>query len=75
MFVVMPSDATTLKASEYLQRAGIKHMVMDIPEELGYKTTANTGIYIEGNDQEQILRKLSSEGFVIMRLFKSFEIC
>lgn len=75
MFIVMPSDPATLKASEYLESIGVRHMVMDIPEELGYKTSANTGIYIEGQDQEKIMRDLSTKGFIIMRVFKAFEIC
>jgi hypothetical protein len=75
MFIVMPSDPTTVKASEYLESEGVKHMVMDIPEELGYKTGANIGIYLEGADAEKVMRDLSTKGFVIMRVFKAFEIC
>jgi hypothetical protein len=75
MFIVMPSDPTTLKASEYLESIGVRHRIMDIPSELGYKTTANTGIYLEGDNLQEIMLKLSAQGFVIMRVFKSFEIC
>ena len=75
MFIVMPSDPTTVKASEYLETLNVKHMVLDIPEELGYKTGANIGIYLEGTDTEEIMLKLSAKGFVIMRIFKQFELC
>jgi hypothetical protein len=75
MFIVMPSDPTTLKASEYLESTGVKHMIMDIPEELNYKTSANIGIYLEGTDAEKVMLDLSAKGFVIMRVFKAFEIC
>lgn len=77
MFIVMPSDPTTVNASEYLTGIGVKHMVLDIPKELGYKTGANIGIYLEGDDEEneKVMLDLSAKGFVIMRVFKSFEIC
>lgn len=75
MFIIMPSDATTLKASEYLESIGVKHMLLDIPEELGYKTAANKGIYLEGENTQQVMLDLSAKGFVIMRVFKSFELC
>jgi hypothetical protein len=75
MFIVMPSDPTTIKASEYLETKGVRHMILDIPEELGYKTSANIGIYLEGTENEQVMLDLSAQGFVIMRVFKSFELC
>ena len=75
MFLVMPSDATTLKASEYLTSQNVQHMVMDIPPELEYKTAANVGIYLQGEDTNRVMVDLSAKGFVIMRVFKSFELC
>ncbi len=75
MFIVMPSDPTTVKAADFLETEGIKHTVMPIPEELGYKTTATIGIYLEGSKHDQTMLKLSAKGFVIMRVFKQFELC
>ncbi len=75
MFIVMPSDTTTHKASEFLESIAVKHMVVEIPEELGYKTGANVGLYLEGENTDQVMRELSAKGFVIMRVFKSFELC
>jgi hypothetical protein len=75
MFIVMPSDPATHKASEYLESRNIKHMVLDIPESLGYKTGANIGIYLEGENTDQIMLDMSAQGLIIMRVFKSFEVC
>lgn len=75
MFIVMPSDPTTHKASEFLESLGVKHLVMPIPEELEYKTGATVGIYLEGEEANQVMMQLSAKGFVIMRVFKSFEVC
>lgn len=75
MFIVMPSDPTTEKASEFLKAENVEHAVMDIPEELGYKTGANIGIYLSGQNANAVMLKLSAKGFVIMRVFKSFEVC
>lgn len=75
MFIVMPSDPTTLKAAEFLDSLDVPYRVMDIPPELGYKTGANIGLYLEGDNPDEVMRQLSAKGFVIMRVFKSFEIC
>jgi len=75
MLIVMPSDPATQKASQYLTEQGIQHMVLDIPDQLEYKTGATTGIYLEGSDKEKIMLDLSAKGFIIMRVFKSFEVC
>ncbi len=71
----MPSDPTTEKASEYLMTQNIPHRVIEIPEELGYKTGASLGIYLEGGEANRVMVDLSAKGFVIMRVFKSFELC
>ncbi len=75
MFLVMPSDPTTDNASEYLTQRQIAHHVMPIPEELGYKTGATKGIYLQGDNLDKVMLDLSANGFIIMRVFKEFEIC
>lgn len=72
MFIILPSDPTTLNASEYLTQQGIEHSVLAIPDELGYKTGASQGIYLP-QEGAKVMIDLCSAGFVIMRVFKEFE--
>lgn len=70
--MVLPSDPTTLKASEYLHGQGVVHEVIEIPDSLGYRTGATLALYLEGDYQPELMVQLSAEGFVIMRVFQEF---
>ncbi len=74
MLIVMPSDPTTYKASEYLNSIPTPHQILEIPDELGYKTGATVGLYLDGEHADDIMKDLSAHGFVIMRVFKSFKL-
>lgn len=73
MLIVLPSTSTTEKASEYLSANGYEHTVIPIPDELGYKTGSDIGIYTISPDRNKMLTELTKERFVVMRVFKDFE--
>ena len=74
MLIVLPSSSTTEKASEFLSQHGYEHTVIPIPEELGYKTGADIAIYTVSADRNKMLTELTKERFVVMRVFKEFEL-
>jgi len=74
MLIVLPSTPTTEKASEYLSAQNVPHRVIPVPESLNYKTGSDTAIYIEGNHHEDVPMRLTKERFIVMRVFKDFEL-
>ena len=74
MLIVLPSTPTTEKASAYLAGKNIPHRVIPVPESLDYKTGSDIAIYIEGNDHADVPMQLTRERFIVMRVFKDFEL-
>jgi hypothetical protein len=74
MLIVMPSDPTTKKASAFLTSRDIPNQVIDLPASIEYKTSANLALYLPGPANNQTMLLLSAQGFVIMRIFKTFRL-
>ncbi|MEM0950704.1 MAG: hypothetical protein AAGI66_01000 [Cyanobacteria bacterium P01_H01_bin.74] len=74
MLIVLPSTPTTEAASQWLVAEGIAHQVIKIPERLGYKTAADIAIAVNAEVYPDIPMRLTREGFVVMRVFKTFAL-
>ena len=74
MLIILPSTPTTEKASAYLSSKNIPHQVIPVPESLNYKTGSDTAIYIVGNDHADVPMTLTQQRFIVMRVFKDFEL-
>ncbi len=74
MLIVLPSDGMTTKASAWLMEEGVRHHVIKLPQRLDYKTGANTAIALEGDDNMDAPMRLSKQRFVVMRVFRDFEL-
>ena len=74
MLIILPSTPTTEKASQWLSERGISHRLISIPESLGYKTGSDMAIYVEGNDASDVPADLTRARFVVMRVFKNFQL-
>ncbi|WP_373531933.1 hypothetical protein [Vampirovibrio sp.] len=74
MLIVLPSTPTTENASQWLNERNIPHQLITIPESLGYKTGSDLAIYIEGSDQQGVPMELTKARFVVMRVFKDFQL-
>ena len=74
MLIVFPSDPATQNASTFLSSQGVAHKIIEIPDSLGYRTGALTGLYFENGltDSETLMLSLSAAGHVIMRVFKTW---
>lgn len=74
MLIVLPSTPTTENASTYLKEKGVPHEVIPVPESLNYKTGSDIAIYITGNDHADVPMELTRQRFIVMRVFKDFEL-
>ncbi len=74
MLIVLPSDGMTTKASVWLNDEGVAHQVIGLPTRLEYKTGANTAIFLDGDDNMDVPMRLSKQRFVVMRVFREFEL-
>lgn len=74
MLIVLPSDPTTQKASAFLTQHQVAHQVIDLPETLDYKTGANLAIWLHPPVGPSVLTDLSAAGFVIMRVFRQYQL-
>lgn len=74
MLIVLPSRPTTEEASLWLQAAGVSHNVIVIPSRLGYRTASDIGICIAGDQHADVPMQLTKARFVVMRVFKRFEL-
>lgn len=74
MLIVLPSTPTTENASQWLTERAIPHQVIPIPDSLGYKTGSDIGIYIEGRDHQGVPMELTKARFIVMRVFKDFQL-
>lgn len=74
MLIVLPSDAMTRSASDWLAEQNVTHELIALPESIDYKTGANTALYITGNNNMDVPMRLSKQRFVVMRVFREFSL-
>jgi hypothetical protein len=74
MLIILPSTPTTEKASQWLEQEGISHRIISIPDSLGYKTGSDIGLYVNDNNAAGIPAALTRARFVVMRVFKDFDL-
>ena len=76
MLIIFPSDPATTSAAETLRQENIPHQVITIPVTLGYKTDADTAVYIPEDypNKTDVMTMLSAKSHVIMRVFKTFSL-
>ena len=74
MLIVLPSDGMTTKASAWLTDEGVAHQVIPLPASIDYKTGANTALYLNSDNNMDVPMRLSRQRFVVMRVFREFEL-
>ncbi len=74
MLIILPTTAMTQKASDWLTSQQVAHQVIPVPEILGYKTGSDVAIFLDSTDNMDIPMRLSREKFVVMRVFREFDM-